>query len=167
MKAYAHKIGAVFFVLWGILHIVGGVALLQQLSAEGTMGVLATLGSAVPMAKLPAGSGGVTGGVTGDVIGEVVAAVLAFFAFNWVWIGLLVLVVGIRLNWHNNCIGYWLNLYVAAAADVGLIIFLLAPGYMAVSDGWPGPLLWLLAAVFSTIGVFNHTPQQAGQATPA
>lgn len=155
MKAYAHKIGAVFFMLWGILHIVGGAALLQQLSAEGVTGVLATLGSAVTIAELPV----ITGGVT--------AAVLAFFAFNWVWIGLLVLVVGVKLNWHNSRLGYWLNLYVAAAADLGLIIFLLAPGYMALADGWPGPLLWLLAAVFSAIGLFNHTPQQVRQATLA
>jgi hypothetical protein len=104
---------------------------------------------------LPAVSGGVTG------------AVLAFFAFNWVWIGLLVLVVAITLNWRNSRIGYWLNLAVAGAADLGLIIFLLLPGYMAVSDGWPGPLLWLLAAVFSTIALLSHKAERVGQVTPA
>ena len=151
MKTYAPKIGAIFYILWGILHIVGGAALLQELSAGGVRDVLASLGSAVPAAELPAISGGVTG------------AVVAFFAFNWVWIGLLVLVVGARLNWHNNKIGYWLNLAVAGASDIGLIVTLLAPGYMAVSDGWPGPLLWLLAAIFSTIGLLNDNSQPAGQ----
>ena len=155
MKVYAHKIGAVFYILWGLLHIAGGGVLLQQLSAEGATGVLAIIGSAVPTAELPVISDGVT------------AAVLAFFAWNWVWIGLLVLVVGGWLNWQNSRIGYWLNLAVAGAADLGLIFTLLAPGYMAVSDGWLGPLLWLLAAIFSTLGLLNHTSQQARAGVPA
>ena len=78
MKTHAPKIGAIFYILWGVLHIAGGAELLRQLSAEGVTGVLASLGSAVPSAELPAISGGVT------------AAVLAFFAWNWVWIGLVV-----------------------------------------------------------------------------
>lgn len=151
MKPYLHKIGAVFYILWGLLHIIGGVALLQTLSSEGVKGVLATLGSAVPTTELPVISGGVTG------------AVLAFFAFNWVWIGLLVLVAAVRLNWYNSKIGYWLNLAVAGAADLGLIVMLLAPGYMAISDGWAGPLLWLLAIIFSTTGLLNRNSQQTGQ----
>lgn len=151
MKRYAHRIGAVFFVLWGILHVAGGAALLQELSAGGVTGVLASLGSAVPAAELPAISGGVT------------AAVLAFFSFNWIWIGLVVLAVGARLNWVNSVAGYWLNLSVAGAADLGLLVFLLLPGYMAPADGWPGPLLWVLAAIFSTIGLVSRDAQPAGQ----
>ena len=38
--------------------------------------------------------------------------------------------------------GYWFNLVIVGAADIGLIIFLLAPGYMAIADGIPGPALW-------------------------
>lgn len=151
MKTYAPKIGAIFYILWGILHLVGGATLLQELSAGGATGVLASLGSAIPTAELPVISDGVT------------AAVLAFFAFNWVWIGLVVLAVGVRLNWFNNLTGYWLNISVAGAADLGLIIFLLLPGYMALSDGWPGPLLWLLAAIFSTIGLLNQNSPRVGQ----
>jgi len=151
MKTFAHKIGAVFYILWGILHIAGGAVLFQQLAAEGATGALATLGSAVPAAGLPAISGGVT------------AAVLAFFAWNWIWIGLLVLVVGVRLNWKNSQVGYWLNLTVVGAADLGLIVTLLVPGHMALTDGWPGPLLLLLAAMFSTIGLLNYNSQPTGQ----
>jgi hypothetical protein len=150
MKMNAPKIGAIFYILWGLVHIVGGVVLLQQLSAEGLTAVLASLGSALPQAELPVISGGVT------------AAVVAFFAFNWVWIGLLVLGVGLRLNWLNSPTGYWLNLSVAGASDLGLFIFLLRPGYMALADGWPGPLLWLLAAIFSTIGLLNQGLHPAG-----
>jgi hypothetical protein len=155
MKNYAHKVGAIFYILWGLLHIAGGAALLQQLSAEGVTGALASLGSAVPSAELPSISGGV------------VAAVLAFFAWNWLWIGLLVLVVGVTLNWKNNRLGYWLNLAVVSAADLGLIITLLIPGYMAVVDGMPGIVLWIPAAVFSTVGLVSDRAKQVGQAATA
>lgn len=155
MKTNASKVGAVIYILWGLLHVLGGVSLLQQLATEGAPGALATLGSAVPGADLPTFSD------------EVTVAVLAFFAFNWVWIGLLVAVVAVRLNWKNGRVGYWLNLAVAGAADLGLILFLVAPGLMALSDGWPGPLLWLLAAVFSTMGLLIPDTAQTEQAAPA
>jgi hypothetical protein len=154
MKTITPKIGALFYILWGLLHVAGGASLLQQVSAEGVRGALATLGSAIPDSELP------------NVSGAVIAAVLSFFAFNWVWIGLLVLVVGVKLNWNNSRIGYWINLTVAGAADLGLIMFLLTPGYMALSDGWPGPLLWLLAAVFSTLGYLSQHRRPIRQIAP-
>lgn len=148
MKKYTHKIGAVMYILWGLLHIVGAGLLLQQLSSEGVVGVLASLGSAVPAAELP------------DVSGGVVGAVLAFHSWNLLWIGLLVVVVGLRLNWTNRPIGYWLNAVVVGAADIGLIVTLLVPGYMTWSDGWPGPVLWFLAVVFSTIGLLQKPARE-------
>lgn len=72
MKLHAHKIGAVFYGLWGLLHIIGGLALWQQLAAGGSKAVLASLGSALPPAEIPAISGNLS------------EAVLAFFAWNWV-----------------------------------------------------------------------------------
>jgi hypothetical protein len=155
MKVYAHKIGAVFYILWGLLHIAGGVVLLQQLAADGATKALATIGSAVPPVDLPIISGGVT------------AAVLAYYAWNILCIGLLVLVVGVKLNWNNSRMGYWLNLAVVGAVDLGLIFTLLAPGYMALADGGLGLALWLPAAIFSTIGLLHHHPQRAGQGVPA
>lgn len=147
MKTYAAKIGAIFYSLWGLLHIAGGAVLLQTLSAEGATGVLATIGSAVPAAELPVISGGVT------------AAVLAYYAWNILWIGLFVLVVGVRLNWKNSTTGYWLNLAVVSAVDLGLAFILLAPGYMALSDGILGLALWLPAVIFSTIGLLTGSTQ--------
>lgn len=155
MKNYAHKIGALFYILWGILHVVGGAVLLQQLSAEGATGMLAVIGSAVPAEALPSISGGLTG------------AVLGFHAWNIIWFGIFALIVGVVLNWRNNRTGYWLNLFVVGAADLGLIVALLVPGYMALSDGLLGPTLWLLAAVFSTIGLLQGKKQDRQPAMAA
>lgn len=140
MKKYAHKIGAVFYVLWGILHIFGGGAIL---TAESSGAQLAMFGTAMPAELLPQDPG------------QVVHAGLSFHAFNLAWLGIFAALVGIFLNWKNSRVGYWLNLGVVGAADIGLFIFLLIPGYMALADGFLGPLLWLLAFLFSTIGLFK------------
>lgn len=155
MKNYAHKIGALFYILWGILHVVGGAVLLQQLSAGGATGMLAVIGSAVPAEALPSIAGGLTG------------AVLGFHAWNIIWFGIFALIVGVVLNWRNSRTGYWLNLFVVGAADLGLIVALLVPGYMALSDGLLGPTLWLLAAVFSTIGLLQGKKQNRQPAMAA
>ncbi|MCB9079377.1 MAG: hypothetical protein H6631_17380 [Anaerolineaceae bacterium] len=143
MKTYPSKIGAIFYSLWALLHIVGAAALLQQLAGEGATAFLATVGSATPAAEIPA------------VSGRVIHSVLAYYAWHLLWVGLLVLVVAIWLNWRNSRAGYWLNLAVTGAIEFGLIVTLLLPGTMALTDGGLGLALWLPAVIFSTIGVFN------------
>jgi hypothetical protein len=39
---------------------------------------------------------------------------------------------------------------VVSAADIGFIIFVLAPGNIAFFPGVLGPVFWILAAVFSS-----------------
>jgi hypothetical protein len=35
MKRHAHRVGAVFYVLWGTVHIYVGALMLSRLAAEG------------------------------------------------------------------------------------------------------------------------------------
>jgi hypothetical protein len=77
------------------------------------------------------------------------------------WFGIFALLVGVLMNWRNSRLGYWLNFGIVGVADLGLFIFLISPGYMALADGSPGPVLWILALIFSTIGLLN------GQSKPA
>lgn len=63
--------------------------------------------------------------------------------------------VGVSLNWKNSRLGYWLNLIVVSAADIGFIVFVLIPGYIPFMPGALGPILWILAAIFSTIGLIS------------
>jgi hypothetical protein len=59
------------------------------------------------------------------------------------WLGVTgILVLKDRYFMFECVTGYWFNLVIVGAADIGLIIFLLAPGYMAIADGIPGPALW-------------------------
>lgn len=63
------------------------------------------------------------------------------------------IVVAIYLNWRNSYLGYWLNLILVSAADLGYIFFVLVPGYVPLVPGGLGPLLWILALIFSTLGI--------------
>lgn len=63
--------------------------------------------------------------------------------------------IAVTLNWQNAALGYWLNLILVSAADVGFVIFVLVPGYMKVFPGIVGPVFWLSAALFSTLGYLS------------
>ncbi len=74
-------------------------------------------------------------------------------AWNLLFFALFGIIVAIFLNWKNSRLGYWLNLIVVSAADIGFILFVLIPGYVPLVPGGLGPLLWILALVFSTMGI--------------
>ena len=81
-------------------------------------------------------------------------------AWNLLFFALFAIVVGVALNWKNSRLGYWLNLILVSAADLGFIIAVLIPGYVPLVPGGLGPLLWILALVFSTPGIrgASHDP---------
>lgn len=154
MKPYFAKIGAICYALWGLLHIVGAAVLLLQATDAGATAVFATIGSATPATALP------------QLSSTLADAVLGYYAWNLLWIGAFVLVVAVTLNWRNHLLGYWLNLIVVSAVDLGLVLFLLAPTHMALADGMMGVALWLPALLFSTIGLLTRRPTAVGLAVP-
>ena len=74
-------------------------------------------------------------------------------AWNLLFFALFGIVVAVLLNWKNSRPGYWLNLTVVSAADIGFIIAILIPGLVPLVPGGLGPLLWVLALIFSTLGL--------------
>ena len=76
-------------------------------------------------------------------------------AWNLLFFALFGIAVAVFLNWKNSRLGYWLNLVVVSAGDIGFILFLLIPAYIPLIPGALGPLLWVLAVVFSTIGIMG------------
>ncbi len=89
---YFAKIGAVTYVLWGLLHIQAArlVYLLGQ-SLE-----------------------------PGMVQGRIFQG-----AYSLLFFALFGIVVAVTFNWKNSRLGYWLNLVVISAADIGFIIFIM------------------------------------------
>jgi hypothetical protein len=84
-------------------------------------------------------------------------------AWNLLFFAIFGIVVGILLNWKNSRLGYWLNLVVVSAGDIGFILFVLMPGYVPFMPGALGPILWILAVLFSTIGIMRDTKNKPGQ----
>jgi len=121
MKHFA-KLGAITYVLWGLLHI------------EAARRVYMLGQSLEP----------------GMVQGRIFQG-----AWNLLFFALFGIVVALIWNWRNSRLGYWLNLVVVSAGDVGFILFVLMPGYIPLVPGGLGPLLWVLALVFSTLGIIN------------
>ena len=74
-------------------------------------------------------------------------------AWNLLFFALFGLVVAVTLNWKNSRLGYWLNLIVVSAGDIGFILTVLIPGYLPIFPGAMGPILWVIAVVLSTIGL--------------
>lgn len=74
-------------------------------------------------------------------------------AWNLLFFALASIFIAVILNWNNSVLGYWLNLAVVSVADIGFLIFVFIPGYVAVFPGILGPVLWITAAIFTTLGL--------------
>jgi hypothetical protein len=51
----------------------------------------------------------------------------------------------------NSRLGYWLNLVVLGVVDAAFVVVLVIPGHVDLVGGLSGPLIWLLAAIVSTV----------------
>lgn len=116
---------------WGLLHVVGGVAMIAAASA-GAQEAIESFA---------------TGLATTDVsgpAGDAIAGVVGFHGFNIAAAGAAV--TGLAWRGRHHAARAWLPLTVATIADIGLVAFLLAPGTMRWIDGSPGLVLLAIAA---------------------
>ncbi len=123
------KLGAVAYVLWGLLHIQAArfVYVLGQSLEPGI--------------------------IQGRIYQD---------AWNLLFFALFGIVVAVTLNWKNSRLGYWLNLIVVSAGDIGFIVTIIVPGYVPLVPGGIGPLLWVVALAFSTLGILASNRQATG-----
>ncbi len=143
------KIGAVFFILWGLIHIIGGGAILLAVAESPAQG-FAVYGDTVSTYTQLAGS------------------VLGYLAYGFVWIAVLVTYIGVRYNWHNSQTGLALNTALVGMTDVGLLLFLVIPGFLSWGNASPGLLLFAGAVVFGGLAcksAHNDSPS-ASQGRP-
>ncbi len=126
---YFAKLGAVTYVLWGLLHIQAArfVYVLGQSLEPGI--------------------------IQGRIYQD---------AWNLLFFALFGIVVAVTLNWTNSRLGYWLNLVVVSAADIGFVITIMVPGYIPLVPGGLGPLLWVVALAFSTLGILASNREAKG-----
>lgn len=142
------KLGASFYILWGVMHAMIGIQILALNIGESTHAVIATLYS---------DPGPI---VTPEQLGPVIAGLMNQHGWNLLWFGIFAAVVGAVWNWRNSTSGYWVNLAVVSLADIGFIGAILIPGYINLWMGIWGPILWVLALIFTTLGL-KHARHQA------
>ena len=116
-------ISAVFYVLWGLLHLVAAYEVFRL------------------------GRGQTSGVVQGRLYQN---------AWNLACIAVVVIVIAVVYNWNNSLFGYWLNLVTTSITDIGFILFIIVPGYLPLRLCIPGPALWILASIASTMGTFSY-----------
>lgn len=117
------RISAVSFFLWGALHVVGGAAILFALLEGPNAGY----------------------GVYANSAGEyppLAGAVLAMNSLNLIAIGAVVCVLSIVLSWRGRILGSLINIALAGAADLGLILFLLPDGFVSIPEAAIGGVLF-------------------------
>ncbi len=131
-------------MLWGILHVVGGASLISMEATEG----LETLGPNAPTA------------VPAD-LGESAAALLHFHGFNVAAGGLAVLTLALAWQRSRSTWQAAVAMGIATVLDIGLLLYIVAPGLLPASQGLLGPGLLVVAVV----GYVSHVPRRRGVAT--
>jgi hypothetical protein len=80
--------------------------------------------------------------------------------------------MAVILNWRNDKRGYWMNSTLLAFAVIPFILFILFVLFVlfvlvsGLIPWWPGvtgPLLWLAAFIFTSVGRFSA--DESGQPT--
>ncbi|MGH1431997.1 MAG: hypothetical protein ACRBB4_12875 [Neptuniibacter sp.] len=119
MKLVTARVGAILYIIWGLLHIMAASAIYElALTTES------------------------------DIQGRLFQS-----AWNLMYLAIMVIVVAIIFNWRQKRVGYWLTLFTVSISDIGFILFILVPGYLSWWPGVIGPLLWIAAALISTVSL--------------
>ncbi len=124
---------AILFGLWGLLHLAGGAAILAALTSGPADGY-----------SLYQQSGGDYPALAG--------AILAYLAFIILVSGLAVTVLSVRMSWRNEDLGLFANLVIAGLLDLGLITFLVIPGFVSWPEAGIGLVLLVAGAVTGVLG---------------
>ena len=122
------RLGATGFGLWGLLHVAGGAALLIGLRESPAAGFAA-------YAK------------TGESYDALAGAILGYFAYGILVAGLVALALAVFGNRRNSETALMANTVMVGAVEIGLVIFLLVPGFVPLLQALPGLLFAALGIV--------------------
>lgn len=131
-NTYLARTGAACFVMWGLLHIAGGLAIFA--------------------------TGFEAYGQSGAAIPPLAHAILQYFALLLIAIALASVYIGVRFNWKNSATGLAANTVLIATTEVGLIAFLILPGHVTWIEASPGFVLFAAALACSTLACRNAHP---------
>lgn len=136
------RIGAIMYVLWGILHIVVGLIPLAALINSGT-------GAFFEFHRFQL--------LSGEIDSQWMHArnLIAEHSFELIAFGTMSIIVAVALNWKNSALGFWLNFIVLGMVDVAFVLGEIVPSYIPFSEGIIGPVLYVLGAAFTGAGLLK------------
>jgi hypothetical protein len=136
MSRLAPKIAAIFYVIWGIVHVNAAYGLLR-------------LGRSLD-----------PGMVQARIFQD---------AWNILAGAIVVIIIGAAMNLRNSTTGFWINLTLVSLLDIAFVLFVIVPGYAPLWPGLQGPIAWVIAAFFSTLGLTarRHADPPMPARTPA
>lgn len=92
------------------------------------------------------------------VSGDLVQGRLQQAGWNLICIAIGAMVIAATMNWRQSVAGYWLNLVLISATDLGFVFFLLAPGRTDLAEGLVGPAFWIVGLVLTSLAHFSQRP---------
>ena len=144
----AAKLGAVLFVLWGILHIWVGFEGITQYLSTGANGLwtFMTGGSKVPRTAFVH--------TTDATTAFAHAQLLVNYCIDVAGYGVLGLVVGWMIWTQASWVGYLIGVLVIGICDLAFSFSLLLSGVIEPGFGAVvGPIIWLLALLVTPFGM--------------
>ena len=151
MVTILRKAGSLSYVLWGLLHIVVGLYPVALFLGSGPGAMLSSIHG---MAPIP------TMSMEEPILH--MAFLTAEQYFNLAAFGVMAIWIAFRLNWRGSVLGFWLNLVVLGLVDLSFIVAEIVPGYMPLQVGLWGPILYVLGAAGTGLGLYlsrrNGTP---------
>jgi len=144
----AAKLGAVLFILWGVLHIWVGYEGLHQYLTNGTQGLwnIVVGGSKVPRSAFVH--------TVDPVTAYAHRQLLLNFCIDVGGYGVLGLVVGWLIWSKASWVGYFIGLFIIGIGDLAFLFSLLTSGVIECSiPTISGPAIWFLAIAITPFGL--------------
>jgi hypothetical protein len=144
----AAKIGAVLFVIWGVLHIWVGFEGIHQYLTGGAHGLWNFLigGSNAPRTAFQH--------TTDAGTAHAQAQLILNFCIDVGGYGVLGLFVGWMIWAHASWVGYFIGVVVIGIGDLAFLFAMVTPGVIELNIATiSGPILWFLAVGITPFGM--------------
>lgn len=126
MTAYALKLSAILWIVWGAVHAFAGGMIIAGDAASGFQAIADAVPPEVMSLDYPAAVGGI----------------LNQHAWNLLWGG-LVTIIGAIFIWRGNLTAIWVTAMVGGLLDIGYFMFVDLGGY---AKFFPGTLMTIISA---------------------
>jgi hypothetical protein len=131
--------GSFMFILWGILHILVGIIAAVAYDTRNPVEIFTAYG-----ASLGPADSGPTLMLAANITLEF-SIILAGYGVLSIWAALIML--------RGQALGFWINTVHLGIVDVAFVCSLMIPGYIPISQGIWGPILYVFGVFLGGIGL--------------